>query len=278
MLDNVGAKISCERYIVERGKLLSNWRTKQEIMKELAGRFIYIRVGGEKYRPISIHFDNPCGSLLRRSGNEGEIGGNKSLGTALENAIAAPPANTKKPGNRKPEHVVQAGLIHYALLNDMLMQGRLNGFSDFFDELIFVTDELKAGDIRADIIALGGKNGSYFPVFIELKGIRSFSRVLEQLRAAQQEMAKIRNSFVEMLVNGTGKATETISFDEYKLLVVWPGALSGKGNASAAKAVTEHGLESTKGHLLLGEFLPMPKGDWDASKAFNSVVKFVEAA
>jgi hypothetical protein len=278
MLDNVGAKISCERYIIERGKLLSNWRTKQEIMKGLAEKFVYIRVGGEKYRPISIHFDNPCGSLLRRSGNEGEIGGNKSLRTALENAIAAAPADTKKPGNKKPEHVVQAGLIQYALLNDMLMQGRLNGFSDFFDELIFVTDELKAGDIRADIIALGGKNGSYFPVFIELKGIRSFSRVLEQLRAAQQEMAKIRNSFVEMLVNGTGKATETISFDEYKLLVVWPGALSGKGNASAAKAVTEHGLESTKGHLLLGEFLPMPKGDWDASKAFNSVVKFVEAA
>jgi hypothetical protein len=278
MLDNLATKISCERYIINRGKLLSPWRAQQESMKKLAGEFIYIRVGGERYRPISIHFDNPCGSLLRRSGNGGQIGGNKSLEIALENASAAAPADKKKPGNRKPEHVVQAGLIQYALLNDMRMQGRLNGFSDYFDELIFITDELKAGDIRADIIALGGKNGKYFPVFIELKGIRSFNRVLEQLIAAQQEMSKIRDSFVEMLVNGTGKAIESISFDEYKLLVVWPGAPSGKGNASAAKAISEPRLESARGHLLLGEFPTMPRGVWDASKAFNSVVKFVESA
>jgi hypothetical protein len=190
----------------------------------------------------------------------------------------AAPANTKKPGNKKPEHVVQAGLIQRALLPDMLLNGRMNGFSAFFDDLIFVTDELKAGDIRADIIALGGKDGNYFPVFTELKGIRSFNRVLEQLRVAQQEMAKFRSSFVEMLVKGTGKAVGTISFDEYRLLVVWPGAPSGKGNASAAKAVVEKGLESARGHLLLGEYSPMPKGDWDAWKAFNSVVEFVESA
>jgi hypothetical protein len=278
MSDKVDAEISCERYIIERGKLLDKWRSQQQIMKELAEKFIYIRVGGDKYRPVSVHFDNPCGSLKRRDGNEGEIGGTKSLGTAIERASAAAPANTKKPGNRKPEHVVQAGLIQYALLHDMLLNGRLNGFSDFFDELLFVTDELKAGDIRADIIALGGKDGRYFPVFIELKGIRSFNRVLEQLRDAQQEMDKFRSSFVEMLVKGTGNAVETIAFEDYKLLVVWPGALSGKGNASAARAVSEKGLQSAKGHLLLGEFLPMPKGDWDASKAFNSVVKFVESA
>ena len=182
--------------------------------------------------------------------------------------------STKKPRNKKPEHVVQAGLIQYALLHDM----QLNGFPDFFDELIFVTDELKAGDIRADIIALGGKGGKYFPVFIELKGIRSFKRVLEQLRAAQQEAAKVRCSFVEMLVKGTGKTVETISFDEYKLLVVWPGAPSGEGNASILNAVAEEGFESAKGHLLLGEYPPMPKDNWDARKVFNSAVRFVESA
>jgi hypothetical protein len=278
MPNKVDDKISCERYIIERGKLLINWRSQQQFMKELAERFIYIRVGGDKYRPVSVHFDNPCGSLKKLSGNEGEIGGTKSLRTALENASAAAPANAKKPGNRKPEHVVQAGLIHYALLHDMKMNGRLKKFSDFFDELLFVTDELKAGDIRADIIALGGKGGKYFPVFIELKGIRSFNRVLKQLVDAQEEMGKFRSSFVEMLVKGTGKAVETIAFEEYKLLVVWPGPRSGKGNASAARAVDEEGLESAKGHLLLGEFPHMPEDDWDARKAFNSVVKFVEAA
>jgi hypothetical protein len=247
-------------------------------MKELAEKFIYIRVGGDKYRPVSVHFDNPCGSLKKRSGNQSEIGGTKSLRAAFQSASAAAPANTKKPGNRKPEHVVQAGLIQHALLHDMQLHGRINGFSEFFDELIFVTDELKAGDIRADIIALGGKDGKYFPVFIELKGIRSFNRVLEQLRNAQQEMAKIKSSFVGMLVNGTGKAVETIAFEDYKLFVIWPEAPSGKGNASATRAVAKKGFESVKGHLLIGEFPDMPKDRWNAWEAFNYVVKFGQPA
>ena len=69
-------------------------------------------------------------------------------------------------------------MIHHALMHDMRLDGRINGFLSHFDELIFITDELKAGEIRADIIALGGKDGKYFPVFIELKGIRSFSASL----------------------------------------------------------------------------------------------------
>ena len=242
-------------------------------MKTLAEKWIYIRVGGDKYRPVSIHSDNPCGSLKRLNSSESEIGGTKSLDTAFKNALAAAPADAKKPGNKKPEHVVQAGLIHHALLHGMLLNGRLNGFSKFFDELIFVTDELKAGDIRADIIALGGKGGNYFPVFIELKSIRSM-RVIEQLIVAQQKAAEVKSSFIEMLVKGTGKTAKSISFDKYKLLVVWPEARSGKGKASAAKVVADPRFVSAKGHLLIGEY-PIPE---DAHKGFDSVVKFGEFA
>jgi ribonuclease J len=273
MPEIMSAECSWERYITKRGELLDNWSDDQKkIMKQLAEKWIYIRVGGDKYRPVSIHPDNPCGSLLNRlNGSEREIGGTKSLDTALKNAEAAVPANAKKPGNKKPEHVVQAGLIHHALTHDMLLNDRFRGFSEFFDELIFITDELKAGDIRADIIALGGKGGRYFPVFIELKGIRSFKRVLEQLRVAQQETAKVKSSFVAMLEKGTGKTG--ILFDEYKLLVVWPKA-QGKGIASAAKAVAAKGFESVEGHLLLGEF-NITKVVRDG---FNSVVEFGESA
>jgi hypothetical protein len=278
MPDKVDAKVNCERYIINRGKLLVDWCSAPQLMKELAEKFIYIRVGGDKYRPVSVHFDNPCGSLKKLSGNEGEIGSTRSLAIAFQKASAAAPANTKKPGNKKPEHVVQAGLIHYALLHDMQLHGRMKEFCDFFDELIFVTDELKAGDIRADIIALGGKDGKYFPVFIELKGIRSFSRVLKQLKDAQKKMATFKSSFVEMLVNGTGKAVETIAFEDYKLLVVWPEARRGKGKASAAKAVAKEGFESVKGHLLIGEFPDMPKDRWNAWEAFNSVVSYDQSA
>ena len=264
-----------ERYIIKKGELLDNWSDDQKkIMKKLAEKWIYIRVGGDKYRPVSIHPDNPCGSLKRPNGSESEIGCNKFLNTALKDADAAAPADEKKPGNKKPEHVVQAGLIHHALLHGMLLNGRLNGFSEFFDELIFVTDELKAGKIRADIIALGGKGGKYFPVLIELKGIRSFERVLKQLVDAQKEMTKVKDNFVEMLAKGTGKTAASISFDEHKLFVVWPEAPSGRGTASAAKAVADSRFESAKGHLLIGEF-NITKVVRDG---FNSVVKFGEFA
>jgi hypothetical protein len=266
---------SLGRYIRERGELLTYWCNKQQIMKTLAEKWIYIRVGGDKYLPISIHPENPCGCLRRLDGRESEIGCTKSLVIAIKDADAAAPANTKKPGNKKPEHVVQAGLIHHALMHDMrLGGGRLNGFSDFFDDLIFATDELKAGDIRADIIALGGKGGKYFPVYIELKGIRSFERVIAQLILAQREMAKVKCDFLEMLFKGTGKTAESISFDEYKLFVIWPEAPSGNGKASAAKAVADPRFESAKGHLLLGEFkIPKVAGD-----GFNSVVTFGQSA
>jgi len=226
------------------------------------------RVRGDIYRPFSIHPENPCGCLQRLNSSGSEIGHTKSLDTTLKNADAAAPANAKKPGNKKPEHVVQAGLIHHALQHDMLLNGRLSGFSDFFDELIFVTDELKAGDIRADIIALGGNGGKYSPVLRELKKAgRSFERVLKQLVDAQKEMAKVKTIFVEMLAKGTGKTAASISFEEHKLFVVWPEAASGRGIASAAKAVADWRFESSKGHLLLGSF-KIPKVALDG---FNSV-------
>jgi hypothetical protein len=244
-------------------------------MKALAEKWIYIRVGGDQFRAVSIHAENPCGSLKRLNGSESEIGCTSSLDEALKNADSAAPANTKKPGNKKPEHVVQAGWIHHALTHDMLLNGRLNGFSDFFDELIFVTDEMKAGDIRADIIALGGKGGEYFPVFIELKEIRSFERVLIQLVNAQEEVTKVKDDFVKMLVKATGKPESTILFDKHKLFVVWPKATSGKGTASAVKAVEDPRFKSAKGHLLVGEFNIIPKGTRDG---FDSVIEFGQSA
>lgn len=266
--------ISWERYIRERGRLLIKWRGNLPLMKTLADKWIYIRVSGDKYRSISIHPDNPCGSLRRLNGSGNTIGGTKRFDSAVRNTDAADAANAIKPGNKKPEHVVQAGLIHHALRHDMRLDSRLSGFSGFFDELIFVTDEMKAGDIRADMIALGKRDGKFFPVFIELKATRSFDCVINQLIVTQQETAKVKSVFVEMLANATGETTSNIFFDEYKLVVIWPEAPSGNGIASAAKAVVDPRFDSGKGHFLLGEF-PIPKV---ARDGFDSVIQFVESA
>lgn len=263
-------------FIIERGKRLTKWREKKHEMQELAEKSIYIRVGGGQFRAISVHPDNPCGRLERIDGGT-DIGGTKRLDTALKNAREAAPADTVEPGNKKPEHVVQAGLIHHALRNNLLLNDRFAGFANFFDELIFITDELKAGEagkIRADIIALGGKGGRYFPVFIELKAIRSFKQVVAQLVAAQREMASAKDAFIDMLANATGKPAHSIAFDEYKLLVAWPESRSGKEKASAVEAACKPNNETAKGHLLIGQF----KRPDTAQDGFTSVILFGSAA
>lgn len=266
--------LSWEKYIIQRGKLLIEWREEAQRMKELADKWVYVRVRGDSYRPVSIHPANPCGSLKRSDCNGSIIGGTKRLHSALKSAEAAASADAKKPGNKKPEHVVQAGLIHHALTHDMRLDGRLNGFSEFFDELIFITDELKAGDIRADMVALGVKDGKHFPVFMELKAIRSFDRVISQLVDTHKTAMKMKSAFIGMLSSGTGKAASSICFDEYKLLVIWPDSESGKGIASAAKAVLNPRFESAKGHLLLCDFAFSKV----ARDGYDSVVRLVESA
>lgn len=261
------------RYILERGQRLSKWRGEQQEMQRLAEQSIYIRVGGSQFRAVSVHPDNPCGRLKRKE-NDKEIGGTKTLGSSLKNARDAAPANAVNPRNGKPEHVVQAGLIHHALTHNLLLDDRFSGFSKFFDELIFVTDELKAGNIRADIIALGGKSGRYFPVFIELKAVRSFERVVEQLIDAQNKMTEAKSAFIEMLSKATEKAAGNIAFDDYKLLVAWPKTRSGSEKASALEIVNKLGNESAKGHLLIGQF----KRQEPPSKGFESVIHFGSAA
>jgi hypothetical protein len=264
------------RYLIERGQRLAAWQGKQQEMRQLAEQSIYIRVGGGQFRAVSIHPNNPCGRLRRKETGK-DIGGTKGLDSALKSAREAASADTVKPNNRKSEHVVQAGLIHHALTHDLLLNDRFSGFAEFFDDLIFITDELKVGDVggvRADILALGRKDGVYFPVFIELKAERSFERVVGQLLDAQGRMATVRDSFIDMLASATGNAARNIAFNNYKLVVAWPETRSGKEKASPLEAVNKQGNESAKGHLLIGQF-KRPESPRDG---FNSVIHFSGAA
>jgi hypothetical protein len=166
---------------VERGK---EWRSQLDKHKELAKATRYIRILGGGFRPVSVSDTNPCGHL--RDQRNQEI----PSCDRLEEAIAkAGSAMEQKPEANKPEHQVQAFLIRAALQN-ALQFGRfhrvLPDFSDVFDELIFITDELsmKRGKVRADIVALGGSGGHFFPVFIELKNHRLLDELKRQLNDA----------------------------------------------------------------------------------------------
>jgi hypothetical protein len=234
---------------VERGK---EWHSRLKAHMKLAKASRYIRILGREFRPVSISDVNPCGHL--RDIGDREI---PSCGS-LEDAIAkAHSATERKPGANKPEHQVQAFLIRAALQNE-LQFGRfhrvLPDFSDVFDELIFVTDELsmKNGEVRADIVALGGSGGQFFPVFIELKNERLLSKLKRQLNDADEWLwrtAQARDPFSRFLSAVSGVPLENIRQDEEaaRKMIIWPKSRSGN------EAITVN--EAREGFLIV-EFEP----------------------
>ena len=226
--------------IRSKALLIKEWRAHLPTHRKLAETAFYIRVGTNGYRPISIHHDNPCGRAKRENGTA--IGYIAQLERAIVDAQRADqPSSRIKPGmgNSKPEHGVQATLIRHALMNELQLQEIL-GLTGVFDELLFVTDELPAGSLRADIVALGGKDGTYFPVFIELKAVRSLERVKEQLEQAKLAAIAAGDDFMQLLLNATDKAKSDFTMDAKgipQLLIVWPEpSVAGKESARVHNA------------------------------------------
>jgi hypothetical protein len=215
---------------VERGK---EWRCRLEDHKELAKASRYVRILGRTFRPVSISDINPCGHLRYKDSND-EIKSCPRLNDAIKRAGSA---TEQKPGANKPEHQVQAFLIRAALQN-VSQFGRFHGvlpdFSNVFDELIFITDELSMnnGKVRADIVALGGSGGQFFPVFIELKNHRRLSELKRQLNDADKWLwkeAQARDPFSRFLSAVSGVPLENIRQDEEaaRKMIIWPKSRSG---------------------------------------------------
>ena len=99
---------------------------------------------------------------------------------------------------------------------------------------MFVSDELSAGALRADIIALGRKAETYFPVFIELKVKRQLTRLKVQLELARDAMGGVPEIFTNYLSAVTGVEGKRIAFAP-KLILAWPSSESG----NESKAVSE---------------------------------------
>jgi len=225
------------RNIEKKAQLIEMWRKKLPHFMELAENWIYIRVRSSDYLPISIHPDNPCGHLKQKDEKIKET-------SDLENAIRIAKDAEKpespyfyRPRSDQKEKRMQAALIRHALMNNLSLHELCDGFTDVFDELIFVTDEFSAGNIRADIIALGGMKGRYFPVFIELKATRTLKRIIEQLTNIEEAMKNdARDSFLNLLANATGKPKSDIVFDEAIPLIIWTGLDRGKERDVVAKA------------------------------------------
>ncbi len=223
---------------ISRGRL---WREELPEHARLAKDFRYVRILGDGFRPVSISAINPCGHLIDQFGHE--INCCHTLAQALEKATSAN-REEHEPGADKPEHRVQAYLIREALLNGLRFHQVFQGFGKEFDELIFVTDELslEAGEdkLRADMIAVGGVNGTYFPVFIELKNARQLAVLKGQLNNANTMLwtnDEARGTFAKFLNAVTGVDVDTTT--NAKLMIIWPKSPSGNESESVKKAREE---------------------------------------
>jgi hypothetical protein len=223
---------------ISRGK---QWREELPEHARLAKDFRYVRILGDGFRPVSISIINPCGHLNDNNGDE--IKNCRTLAEALEKAKSAN-RDEHEPGTDKPEHRVQAYLIREALREGLRFHQVFQGFGKEFDELIFVTDELslEAGEnkLRADMIAVGSKNGAYFPVFIELKNARQLTTLKAQLNKANEMLWKnheARGMFAKFLNSVAGVDVDTSA--KAKLMFIWPKSPSGNESERVKEARRE---------------------------------------
>lgn len=246
-MEKTSGNLKWVEYIQSRIERAKQWREEMPTHEQLAKNYRYVRILGKSFRAISISPANPCGRLLRKDNNN-VVSGCATITAAILSAQGAHPYDHDadfKPARHiavkadtpaKPEHKIQAFLIRHALMSGQKLDGILKGFDAELDELIFVTDELSTGELRADIIALGGKNGRYFPVFIELKVKRELKRLMAQLEGAQALMNIAGTDFINMLSAASGIPNEKISFDGYRLMIVWPPVSGGKEDSRVEAA------------------------------------------
>jgi hypothetical protein len=220
-------------------------RQHQERLAEIAKNHYYIRIGGNGFRLVSIHLDNPCGSVYI---DNRPIGSTSKLDAVFDQAIVAS-HRVGPPGNGKREHRVQAHLIHRALTQPGELPALLD-CTDLFDELLFLSDEFRLDDIRADIIALGRKGSRYFPVFIELKATRTLKRVIDQLEGITNRMATRPCAASDFFAAASGIVAGQIEMTPLRL-IIWPTRGNGKESAAVSNA-------RTKGFATVGFEEPLP--------------------
>lgn len=209
--------------IRNRTDFARQWQAEWQTHQELATKCRYVRIQKDGFSAISISSTNPCGRLISKDGRYlSEV--RQTIGEAIQCTLNAVPVDDPGdyfPGKNKKEHRIQAFLIRHALMNNKAMHALFTGFGEAFDDLWFVTDELTAGEHRADIIALGRKSDKYFPVFIELKVGRDLTELIRQLEGIRNAMRRVEGDFKQFLASASGVPADKINFDEHRLMLIW---------------------------------------------------------
>lgn len=210
--------------LVKMREMVEELKREGKDLTSLAKDNQYIRIGGEAYRAVSLNEDSPlCGFSDVKSSDLATIDKHflhiiKPLGKdVLEN---------------KEERRLQCWLIKKALINNRDIRSALDLSNSVYDELIFALDEISLGDknhpnedkecpdiVRCDILAVGVKGSSAFPVLIELKSNRAMKVLETQLENFCKEIITHKTEFSSLLESCTGKK---VRCDKPRKMIVWP--------------------------------------------------------
>ena len=196
----------------------------------------YVRINGGGIRTVSLCSNSPCGAVAGHPTR-------KTTHRLLEARHARIPEEDRV--RPKPEHRMQAALIEHALRWPGDVRKRLH-LADECDALRFVTDELKVGEIRADVVLAGCKDKVWFPVFIELKFGRNKTTVLGQLdkiAGVFQEDAEAADAFVQFM-RASASLDGAVDMSKALKVVIWPAAKGTPRTEGFPKGV--HVLEFDK--------------------------------
>jgi hypothetical protein len=218
-------------------KLAKNLPRPAEI-RELARDFKHIRLGGNGFMGVSLHWLSPL------KGHSSAPA--KSIETISSHFGKAVPI----PDTDFPEQRLQGWLIREAMMNDRNLKIPLQLNSEF-DELVFALDEVSIGGrgvsvndlqlpvalldakdaVRCDLLAVGRKGSDVFPVVIELKVDRKEKRLHDQLNNFAKLMVLFNRHFIDLLnevVKDTDLKLSEISYEKVRKIMVWPVSESGK--------------------------------------------------
>lgn len=225
--------MSVDKQSMTREEIIK-WRLAKmrEMAEKMKGRDLtalakagkYIRIGGEAYRAVSLNDDSPlCGFSDVKSMHL------ETIDNHFLNNIKPLDKDVLK---NKEERRLQCWLIKKALINNRDIRSALDLNNSVYDELIFALDEISLGDknhpheekecpdiVRCDILAVGVKGSSAFPVLIELKSNRAMKVLETQLENFCKEIITHKIEFSSLLESCTGKK---VRCDKPRKMIVWP--------------------------------------------------------
>jgi len=266
-------------------------KERAEKFSELSLEDVYIRIGGNGFRAVSVAETSPLASYGKMvEKNDKKVWMStatvKNWSTVCKHLDYNEPAGIN---GTKEERRLQAYMIRRAIqtkensLRELI--GNMIGGVEF-DDILFAFDEISLGDqyqkvpfrnpingeadgiIRCDLLCVGRRGDEGWPILVELKYDRQLGRLFEQLDEFSLFVTKhYKNEFSELLMAATDVQ---VNCDKCYKVLVWPG------NENETDSTKKRLKESDVQVIEYTVTETIPDADGDVLKSASFAVKTYE--